>query len=215
MTQIAQTVPAPAKAAAKEKLIAAGLRLISGRTPLTSRVLAAEAQVNHAMINYHFGGLGELLDLLAERCIEELRLLLAPELDKLEQAAACGDKGAAKAALRGLLGILSGPQGARLLSALTQPQPGAGRSVYPRVMEAVLKPMHKSFSALLARFRGGRAGSLDRAVLGQLMIAECMAFFRGGGVVLEQLGQTEFTPAQVEEINATILESLCAKAGLN
>lgn len=215
MIQSATKIQSPSKMAAKEKLLEAGMRLITGRSPLTSRALAAEAQVNHAMINYHFGGLGELLDLLIDRCIEELRLMMLPELEKMEIAAALNDKGGAKAALKALLSILSGPQGAKLLSALTQPQPGAGTGVYPRVMKAVLQPMHKSFNALLSNFRGIPETSLKCSVLGQLMIAECMAFFRGGGVVLAGLGQNEFSPDQLAEINTITFASLCSKAGLD
>lgn len=214
MSQIADKMQHGPKVAAKEKLLEAGLRLITSRTPLTSRALAAEAKVNHAMINYYFGGLGELLDLLVDRCIEELQLMMAPELEKMDTAARAGNKEAAKQALRELLSILSGPQGARLINALTQPQPGAGSSVYPRVMNSVLNPMHKSFNLLLENFRGIPAGSLKCSVLGQLMIAECMAFFRGGGVVLKELGQKTFTPEQLLEINEITFDSLRDKAGL-
>lgn len=166
------------------------------------------------MINYHFGGLGELLDLLVDQCISELRLMLAPKLEKMEEAATHKDHAAAKVALKALLNILSGPQGARLLNALTQPQPNTGTGIYPRVMAAVLMPMHKAFNSLLVHFRGLQDGSLECSVLGQLMIAECMAFFRGGGVVLAELGQERFTPDQVIEINEITLGSLCMKAGL-
>lgn len=199
---------------AKEKLIEAGLALIGERTTITSRGLAQAAQVNHAMINYHFGSLGNFIDTIADRCITELRNLMLPELKRMEHAADTKDKNIARVAIENLLAILSGPQGAKLLTALTQPQPASHSGSYPKVMRTVLQPMHQGFTSLLVAFREVERNSLECGVLGQLMIAECMAFFRGGGVVLANLGQKKFNDEQVLEINQIILFSLCRKIGI-
>ena len=210
----------PRKAGAKARLIDAGVRLFtlnSGQT-LTSRVIASEAKVNHALINYHFGSVSELMDAVVERCIQELCAMLLPELKAFGNCIAETPMLRMPDILREklplLLGILSGPKGAALLAALSNSDSPASKGVYPKFSEGVLQPLHETFVKLAAKLRGVPEDSLEAAVLAQFMVAQCMAFFRGGTLVRRHLGWSEFKPADLEEIGRFAVQALCRTAGL-
>lgn len=48
-------------------------------------MIADEAQVNHALIAYHFGTVGKLMEEVVLRCLEKLQDRILPALNVFEQ----------------------------------------------------------------------------------------------------------------------------------
>ncbi len=207
-------------AKSKIRLIEAGVRLFTsdaGKNP-TTRELASEAGVNHALISYHFGGMADLMDAVVERCLHDLRALFVPELEQFVTRTRLAEAAELPPLLREytarLLAILAGPKGAALLRALSSPESAALRGVYSRLSDQVLDPLHHSFAVAAAKARGVPEESLEAAVLAQCMTAQCMSFFRGARPVLHQLGKETFTEAELGQISRIVAEALCRTAGM-
>lgn len=205
--------------ASKLRLIEAGVRLFTRQAGkgLTTRELAREAKVNHALISYHFGGVSELMEAVVDRCIDELRALFIPQLEKFELRVREAGPGQMlpllREHMRELFGILAGPQGTALLKAFGNPDSAALRGVYGRFSDQVLQPLHRSFAVTAARMKGIPEHSLEAAVLGQCMTAQCMAFFRGARPVLAHLGKEVFTADDMLEVSRIVAEALSRTAG--
>lgn len=206
-------------AATKQRLIEAGVRLFTrqpGKEP-TTRELAREAKVNHALISYHFGGVSELLGAVVDYCIADLRALFMPQLERFSQRIREADPADMLPLLeehtRELFRILAGPQGTALLKAFGNPDSAALRGVYGRFSALVLQPLHHSFALTAAKMRGIPEHSLEAAVLGQCMTAQCMAFFRGARPVLDLLGKEAFTAQDMRDVARIVAGALCRTAG--
>jgi AcrR family transcriptional regulator len=213
-------LPKQREAKSKALLLEAGVRLftaVGGKSP-TIREVAAEAGVNHALISYHFGGMAGLMDAVIDHCIQELRAMFIQEQERFLAQVRGSDAPALPGIMRGyalnLLTILSGPKGAALLRALSSPEAFAVRDVYGRFSENILVPLHHSFAVLVARARGSAEDALETVVLAQCMLAQGMAFFRGGWPVLRSLGKAAFTDDEVRRISEIVAEALCRTAGL-
>lgn len=219
MTESVTFLPKKRPPAAKIKLIEAGVRLFTrqeGRG-LTSRELAREAKVNHALISYHFGGMAELMVEVVERCIQDLRARFLPQVEQFETDVRNADPGGVDRLLRDyvavLFEILTGPDGEALLKAFSSPEAAALHGVYGRFSERVLQPLHHSFAVTAATVRGIPENGLEAAVLGQCMTAQCLAFFRGAPTVLGYLDKKTFTAKDKANISRIVAESLCRTAG--
>ncbi len=207
-------------AKSKIRLIEAGVRLFTseaGKSP-TTRELASEAGVNHALISYHFGGMADLMGAVVERCIHDLRAMFVPELESFVNRV--GKTAPAELAplmheyTAKLLSILAGPEGAGLLRALSNPEVSALRGVYSRFSDQVLEPLHHSFAVVAAKARGLPGDSLEVGVLAQCMMAQGMAFFRGARPLLHRLGKESFTDEEMLRIRRIVAEALCRTAGV-
>ncbi len=205
---------------AKARLIEAGVRLFTGGSGknLTTRELALEAGVNHALISYHFGGMADLMAAVVERCIQDLRALFVPETEafgaRAREAAPEDLPPLLRAYAAKLLAILAGPEGAALLRALSSPEASALLGVYGRFSDQILDPLHHSFAVVAARARGIAEDSLEAVVLAQCMVAQGMAFFRGARPVLHHLGKEAFTEDESRRISRIVADALCRTAGL-
>ncbi len=212
-------LPARRVAASKLRLLEAGVKLFTQNAGqgLTARELAREAKVNHALINYHFGGVAELLNAVVERCIRDLQVLLLPELEDFGAVIRSASREETPALLRAhlavLMEVLSGPKGEALLKALSGPDSAVLRGVYARFSDHVLQPMHLAFAAVAAKLRDVPESSLEASVPAQLMVAQTMAFFRGGRLVLAHLGQAGFSPNDRQAIVRITADALCRTAG--
>ncbi len=219
MSGVVSYLPMRRVAASKLRLLEAGIKLFTQNAGqgLTSRELAREAKVNHALINYHFGGMAELLNAVVDRCIQDLQDMLLPELERFGETVRAEPREKAPDLLREhmavLLGVLSGPKGEALLKALSGPDSAMLRGVYARFSDHVLQPMHLAFATVAAKLRDVPERSLEASVLAQLMVAEAMAFFRGGRLVLAHLGLDGFNPSDREAIGRIAAEALCRTAG--
>lgn len=220
MPEAVTYLPKKRPAAARNKLIEAGVRLFSrqqGRG-LTIRELAREAEVNHALISYHFGGVSELMAEVVERCIQDLRALFLPQVESFESAVCEAEPGDLEVLLRDyvrvLFALLAGPNGQALISAFSSPDSPAMHGIYGRFAEQILMPLHRSLAVMAAKGRGIDCRSLEAAVLGQCMTAQCMAFFRGAPTVLGYLGKKGFSTRDNHDVTRVVTEALCRTAGL-
>ena len=84
MTQI---ISRRRKPNAKDRLLTAGLRLFTdpSKNGLTSRQIAQEAKVNHALIAYHYGNVANLMDAVLDRCLADLQQQNKPHLDAFQR----------------------------------------------------------------------------------------------------------------------------------
>ncbi len=208
-------------AKSKIRLIEAGVRLFTseaGRSP-TTRELAAEAGVNHALISYHFGGMADLMEAVVERCIHDLRGMFVPELEMFEARVSKSAPEELAPLLHEctarLLAILAGPKGAALLRALSSPESSAVHGIYGRFSDQVLEPLHHAFAAAAAKARGVPEESLEAVVLAQCMLAQGMSFFRGARPVLHRLGKESFADGEMREISRIVAGALCRTAGMS
>ena len=212
--------PSRRVSASKTRLVEAGVRLFTTKSGApTTREIAREAGVNHALISYHFNGVAELMDAVVERCIQDLRNMFLPVLEEFEkrirEAVPQDMPGIVRAHVDALFAILYGPQGEALLRALSRPESAALRGVYGRFSAQVLEPLHHSFALVAAKAGDIPEGSLESAVLAQCMIAQCMAFFRGARPVLAHLGKESFTAEDMREISRIAGDAVCRTAGIS
>lgn len=219
MTQQVTYLPQKRPAPAKVKLIEAGVRLFTkqeGRG-LTARELAREAKVNHALISYHFGSLSELLAEVVRRCIEDLRSLFLPQVEAFEAEVRAAEAKELVPLLHKhvtvLFKMLAGPKGKALLKAFATPDVASLPGVYGLFAGQVLMPLHHSFAVTAAKMRMIDEKSLEAAVIGQCMTAQCMAFFRGAPTVLKYLDKASFSGEEDETICRTVAEALARTGG--
>ena len=174
--------------------------------------------MNHALISYHFGGMSELMAEVVERCIQELRARFLPRVSEYEnelpRVAPPQISPLLQAYVRVLFDILAGPDGEALLRAFSSPDSAVLQGVYGRFAHQILGPLHHSFAVTAAKVRSLDEQSLEAAVLGQCMTAQCMAFFRGAPTVLGYLDKSDFSPEDKERICRIVAESLSRTAGL-
>lgn len=151
---------------AKERLLDAGLRLVVSCThePITTRRLAEEAGVNHALIAYHYGGMPQLMQAVREQSLKDLDALLLPEIAYFTKClAAAGTEGRSALFEDACVRLVRALQKIRhpaLLHALSTPNAecsfvcSAGSSalcasacvdVYPYFAENIARPLFTSF----------------------------------------------------------------------
>lgn len=112
---------------AKERLLDAGLRLVAScsHEPITTRRLAEEAGVNHALIAYHYGGMPQLMQAVREQSLKDLDALVVPEIAYFAKCLAAAGKGKRKAlfedACTRLVTVLQKIRHPALLHALSTP----------------------------------------------------------------------------------------------
>lgn len=219
MQQSITFLPQRRASATKSRLIEAGVRLFTQHAGVkfTTREIAREAKVNHALISYHFRSMSELMKTVVEQCIDDLREELVPLMERLVAYAHETRPNQEPLSLleyvRDLFGILTGPSGAALLKAFANPDSAALRGVYGHFSERVLTPLHHTFAVIAAKAGGISEQSLEASVLAQCMTAQCMAFFRGARPVLMHLGKESFSSEDIEEISRIVSEALTRTAG--
>lgn len=174
-------------------LVDATIRLLDdgASTSLTARGIASLAGVNHALVAYHFGGLENLMKTAFTQCADALGKdfseLLGAFDAEIEEAHADTLASVSRSHLTTLLQALANKDARRFLTLLTGKH-NYGLSAYSLLQERLLTPLHKVFSHLSAKALQVDAQSLEAAVTGQVVLAQVMAFFRGGGSVAQFMG---------------------------
>ena len=203
---------------AKERLLAAGVRLFLSRphSAVTTRLVAGEARVNHALIAYHYGGMAQLMEAVVARCLSDLREQLLPEIESFQESMNQADVATLHerfvASFTEIIQVLQGGKSAALLRAVSSPDARFASDVYPRFTEMIAEPLFLAFTTFVAKAKALPANTLEVAVLAQLLLSQSMAFFRGGVLVKKHLGVAALGKEQqndvVRIIVATMLRSV-------
>ncbi len=124
---------------------------------ITSRLVAQKANINHALISYHFGGFSGLMDIVFEKCLRNLRKELTPIIkDFTIQSRQCAREdlsGVLRGHIMATLAILNGPHNIALLRAVSSQGALPVPDAYKRFTEAILAPIFSSFVRFVARVK--------------------------------------------------------------
>lgn len=178
----------------KEELVKAGVRLVKSpvRDRITGRMIAKEAKLNHALISYHFGGLEQLLEAVFDACIDEIHVRLLPLLNSfkndIEMATPLEYKELLKRNISSLITVLNSSESTEIFRATASSYTRAPKGLYPRISEDILAPIFEVFCFFIRKVRAEGEDPFETAILAQLMLAHCMAFFRGGALVNRYMG---------------------------
>jgi AcrR family transcriptional regulator len=205
----------------RPRLIAAGARLFGEHNghEVTSRMLAREAGVNHAAINYHFGGREGLCEAIFDHCLGEWTRVMRPVLEhaRAELDEPC-DAPRLAAVLHDLvqhmIRVLTGQEESRFLAVLFNEGLIEPPQFRRRLFDEVIQPFHTVAARLAGAARGLPEDDLESVVLGQTIVAQCMTFFRGRILLLPRLKWQGFDPERSGRIADILSRSMRASLGL-
>ncbi|SNS07553.1 transcriptional regulator, TetR family [Humidesulfovibrio mexicanus] len=203
----------------RAKLIEAGTWLFAEHNghEVSNRRLAAEAKVNHAMINYHFGSREGLLDAIFSHCLQKWKEIILPLLEAAETRIG-GGKDALAAAVRelvdGVIAAITGKQSGRFLAVLLNDDLTTPKKYYDRLFNEVLAPFHRTASRIAAEAKGLKPEAFESLVLGQAIVAQCMTFFRGRVLLLPRLKWPDLEGDKHLLISRPLGDAIVASLGL-
>jgi len=201
------------------RLIEAGTWLFAEHNghEVSNRRLAAEAKVNHAMINYHFGSREGLLDAIFSHCLLKWKETILPLLAAAE-ARLGGDRQTLAQAVRqlvdGVIAAITGKESGRFLAVLLNDDLTTPKKYYDRLFTEVLAPFHRTASRIAAEARGLKPEAFESLVLGQAMVAQCMTFFRGRILLLPRLKWPDLDGEKSLLISRPLGDAIVASLGL-
>lgn len=220
---------------AKNRLLDAGVRLFlsSENESITTRMIAKEAQANHALIAYHYGSVTQLMEAVVEKCLEDLREQIVPDLEAFQEVMKEADTATLATQFEQsfikVINALQGEKSAALLQALTSPDARLVKDAYLRFTNTITQPLFKAFVDFVAKAQKRSKTELEVAVLAQLLMSQSMAFFRGGSLVKKHLGladvdafglstdasgEKHLTETQQSNITNIIVKSMLRTVGL-
>lgn len=205
----------------KERLIEAGIRLfgeLNGHE-VSNRLLASEADVNHAMINYHFGSRDGLCEAIFDHAIKEWSAVILPIFERTERdLAATVTKNELEPIVRRLIPamieVVTGRESSKFLAVLLNEDLTTPARYFDRLFSEVLAPFHTLAARIAAMATGKPENSLECFVLGQTIVAQCMTFFRGRVLLLRKSGQAAPDKEKIAVISRVVSDSVVAALGL-
>jgi len=204
----------------KEQLIETGIRLFAELNghEVSNRRLAREANVNHAMINYHFGSRDGLCDAIFNRALGKWAEALSPILKQADTAidsATCEAdlESVARRLVSDILLAVTGEKSSQFLAVLLNDDLTTPQRYYDRVFDEVLAPFHTLAAKLAARSIGYPEDSMECYVVGQTIVAQCMTFFRGRILLLRKAGPVLDEKSKAEAIIRVVSDSVVATLG--
>lgn len=201
------------------RLIEAGAWLFAEHNghEVSNRRLAAQAKVNHALINYHFGSREGLLEAIFTHCLEKWKEIILPLLQSAE-ARLGGDRAALAQAVRdlvdGVIAAITSRESGRFLAVLLNDDLTTPRKYYDRLFSEVLAPFHRTASRIAAEARGIKPEAFESLVLGQALVAQCMTFFRGRVLLLPRLKWPDLDGEKSRIISRPLGDAIVASLGL-
>lgn len=206
----------------RTRLLETGLRLfaVHGFEAVTTRRLAAEADVNIAAINYHFGGMKNLYHAVARQFVDETEPQFAPLRDGLTEGvkAADGDRAALAGLVarwaEGMLRQFLGDERMRWRAGLIAREYAQPSDAFDIFYEGRIGPMHEAVSELVAAAAGGDARDPAIIVLTHAVIGQVLIFGIARVVLWRRLDWDEATPEHLDLIVHTVRAAVVATLGL-
>lgn len=184
---------------------------------VSNRRLAAEAKVNHAMINYHFGSREGLLEAIFTHCLQKWKGIILPLLEAAEARLGEGREVLAQVVrqlVEGVIAAVTSRESGRFLAVLLNDDLTTPKKYYDRLFNEVLAPFHRTASRIAAAARGIRPESFECLVLGQAMVAQCMTFFRGRVLLLPRMKWPDLDGEKSLMISRPLGDAIVASLGL-
>jgi len=199
--------PPPRGEETRAALIAAALKLYgdNGFEATSTREIAASAEVNAAMIAYHFGGKEGLRAACADFVAERLRGIFgdAPEAETPQAARA-----ALSALLRAFIRRVVADEAARPLARFLLREISDPSAAFARIYETAFAPLHRRACRLWARASGGDPESAETRLAVFAMIGQALYFRIARVAVLKRMDWPEIGLAEAAQIETVILGNL-------
>lgn len=216
MTQAETTVPP------KQRLIETAIRLFAELNghEVSNRRLAKEAEVNHAMINYHFGSREGLCEAVFSHALEKWSAVILPIFDRADTALATAESKedlelVARRLIDDVLTVVTGGESAKFLAVLLNDDLTTPAHYFDRLFYEILAPFHTLAAKIAARATGKPENSMDCIVMGQTIVAQCMTFFRGRVLLLRKQDAVDRNENKTDVIIRVVSDSVVAALGLN
>jgi AcrR family transcriptional regulator len=190
-------------------LVAAALKLFGdkGFEAATTREIAAEAEVNIAMIAYHFGGKEGLRAACADFVAERLTLIFASaRADRIETAehARSALAALARAMIRGVVASEAAEPLTRfLVREIADPSPA-----FARIFENAFEPLHKRACVLWALATGADAESVDVRLSVFTMLSQVVYFRIARAPVMLRMDWRDIGPREAEAIESVVIPNI-------
>ncbi len=209
------------KSGAKEKLIATGMRLLieDQGEKFSNRMLAKAADVHHANINYHFRNREGLNRAILETVLEKWNACFAHILEETGQAVDQADRSEMEPVVRKflaeVLSILTSEKSSRFLAVLFNGKLEQPEQTFRKMFAKVLQPFYQLANKIVAKSKGISEDDIACIIHGQIIVAQCMTFFRGR-VLLLQDTHIELEKDVVKQVLIqTVSDSVIASLGLD
>jgi AcrR family transcriptional regulator len=190
-------------------LVTAALKLFGdkGFEAATTREIAAAAEVNIAMIAYHFGGKEGLRAACADFVAERLKLIFASaRADHIETAkqARSALAALARAMIRGVVASEAAQPLTRfVVREIADPSPA-----FARIFENAFEPLHKRVCVLWALATGAEAESVDVRLSVFTMLAQVVYFRIARAPVMLRMDWRDIGAREAEAIESVVIPNI-------
>jgi len=206
----------------KQRLVETGIKLFAELNghEVSNRRLAKEAKVNHAMINYHFGSRDGLCEAIFTRALEEWSDVILPILNKAESALiTTGSKKELETTVcelvKSVLLAVTGKESSKFLAVLLNEDLTTPEHHFDRLFDEILAPFHTVAAKLAAKASGKAEDDIECIIMGQIIVAQCMTFFRGRVLLLRKTGTVVPDEVRAEAVIRMVSHSVIAALGLS
>ena len=206
----------------RAQLLDAGMSLFAERgfDAVSTRELARAANVNLAAIAYHFGSKQGLSMAITERIIADVGGAMLHHVHGLADgiARAGSDRRAlgrlAAGLVRRLIAVFVADAGRKRQIAFVLHEYTRPGEAFDRIFEAVLEPMHRTLTALVAAARGLPAEHPDAIMGAHALLGQVMAFAIADAPLCRRLGWTSVTADRRDAIGLVVVPMALAALDL-
>ncbi len=205
---------------AREKLITTGMKLLmeDKGEKVSNRMLARAANVNHANINYHFRNREGLNKAILETVLEKWNACFAHILEKTGEAVEQADKSNMEPIVREfvaeVLTVLISEKSSRFLAILFNGKLEQPEQTFRQMFSKVLNPFYQLANKIVAKSKGLDEDDINCIIHGQLIVSQCMTFFRGRVLLLQYKNIAIEKDAMKNAIIQTVSDSIISGLGL-
>ncbi len=185
----------------------------------SNRMLAKAANVNHANINYHFRNREGLNKAILETALEKWNNCFAHILEKTKNAVEQTDKTEMEPVIRefiaDVLTVLTSEKSSRFLAVLFNGKLEQPEKTFRQMFSKVLHPFYQITNKIVAKCKGMSEDDINCIIHGQIIVAQCMTFFRGRVLVLQYRNIAIEKEIVRQNLIQTVSDSVILGLGLN
>lgn len=195
----------------KEKLLNTAEQLFArhGLDGVSTRDLAGKAKVNLCAISYYFGSKQKLYEAVIDEMVrfvsDNFVKTILPTVDRNPSLLSPRDK------IKNLIGLffsficsekISGSRVELLVREILNPSPA-----YTRFYEAIIEPMHRHLSELVAQDTGLPKTNFQTILLSHTLLGQTIMFRIHKEALLRRLNLKKYTPKLIAEIQKLLLHN--------
>ncbi|WP_295391519.1 CerR family C-terminal domain-containing protein [uncultured Thiodictyon sp.] len=214
------TEPRPCET--RQRIIETALRLFAenGFRGVSVRDLSAEAQVNVAAVNYHFGSKQGLYHTIFETVLDEDEARFAAQIDQV--ATLLGRAGsdplllttAVESLARGLVGRLSTFEHLRWFSVLVARELAFPGDLFDLIYRRRAEPVLRLLARLVGAAWGLPPTSEAVRLTANVLHGNLASLVFSRPILGRQLGWDHYTPERLDQLTRTITDLICRAVGL-